>query len=323
MTKKIIILASERSGTNLFRTLLNNHKDICGPVSPHFFDAFKPNLEKYGDLNIKDNSTLLLSHMSRLANHVYHDWNLATTPEYLVDKYDVKSIETAFDAMYSFKAVEENKVNYVSKDNHLFNYTDILNNLEGIKYVYLYRDPRDHVASWLKTPLFMHTSFDIIQKWKKEQNLVFQIAQNNNVYFMSYENLIKDTSRTMTKFLNYMDLDIDENCFNTDKNNKESKRNIFWKNLSKPILTTNSEKYKKNLNKRDILIIESLAKSEIERLGYGFETNADWRPYKGFGYELIIKRKISKHRYKRLFYDTMAELQDKLKLIETLKSELK
>ena len=50
--KRIMILASERSGTNLLRTLLGNHNDISAPVAPHFFDAFKETIHLYGDLNI-------------------------------------------------------------------------------------------------------------------------------------------------------------------------------------------------------------------------------------------------------------------------------
>lgn len=68
--KKIIILASERSGTNLLRTLLGNHKHICAPVAPHFFDAFRPNIHLYGDLNKATNAEKLLDHMIRLSNHM-------------------------------------------------------------------------------------------------------------------------------------------------------------------------------------------------------------------------------------------------------------
>src|SRR5690606_16265432 len=146
MTKRIIILASERSGTNLLRVLLGNHKDISGPVAPHFFDAFKNNLEKYGDLNEKENALLLLDHMLQLANHSYHDWKLKIAPEDLITEYKVNSFERAFDALYLAKAKQENKFHYVSKDNHLFNHINYLDNLENVKYLYLYRDPRDHVA---------------------------------------------------------------------------------------------------------------------------------------------------------------------------------
>jgi hypothetical protein len=48
--KKVIFLASERSGTNLLRTLLGNHPDIDAPVAPHFLDAFNESVGLYGDL---------------------------------------------------------------------------------------------------------------------------------------------------------------------------------------------------------------------------------------------------------------------------------
>src|SRR5690606_14658066 len=197
---------------------------------------------------------------------------------------------------------------------HLFNYIENLDRLENIKYIYLYRDPRDHVASWMRTPLFMHTAYDVINKWIKEQNIIFKIAKTHKVHFISYESLIENTEKEMTEVLNFLDLPIDKNCFKTNKNNVESKRNELWKNLSKPIISNNAKKYKKALSKRDIKIIETKAKPIMERLEYKFDTKANWKTFRGFGYELKFKRKISKFRHKKLFNQKMADLQDKLQL---------
>lgn len=321
--KKIILLASERSGTNLLRTLLNNHQDISGPVAPHFFDAFNSTLKYYGDLNNKKNKLLLLNHMIRLANHSYHDWKLNVTEEDLSNAYQITSIETAFDTLYSAKANQDGKVHYVSKDNHLFNYTNHLDKLDTIKYIYLYRDPRDHVASWMRTPLFMHTPYDVILKWKREQEKILKIAKKHKVHFISYEDLISNTPRSMAALLNFLEISVDEKCFATNPFNEESKRNEFWKNLSKPILKENKKKYLKTLSKRDISIIESKVKDIMLKLDYDLDSSGTWKPYKGFGYELKMKRSLSKFRHKKLFHNKMADLQDKLQLIKTFAKEVK
>lgn len=39
---RIILLASERSGSNLFRTLLGNHSNISSPIVPHLITIFYP-----------------------------------------------------------------------------------------------------------------------------------------------------------------------------------------------------------------------------------------------------------------------------------------
>lgn len=321
--KKIILLASERSGTNLLRTLIDNHREICGPVAPHLFDAFHQTLSFYDDLNVKEHAVLLVKHMLQLANHKYHNWELNINEEDLIKKYNVNSIEMAFNALYTEKAKQSGKIHYVSKDNHLFKYTDYLKKLENVKYVYLYRDPRDHVASWMKTPIFMHTPYDVIVKWKKEQEIILNFATKEHVHFVSYEELISDTPRIMTSLLEFFEVSVDERCFNTNSENQESKRNTFWKNLSQPIIKNNTKKYLNNLTIRDIKIIESIAKPIMQKLNYQLDTSGDWKAYKGFGYELKLKRAVSKYNNRELIHKEMSDLQDKIRLIESLKKTIK
>lgn len=47
----IILLASERSGSNLLRTLLGNHSDISAPVAPHLIKMFYPIKHYFSDLH--------------------------------------------------------------------------------------------------------------------------------------------------------------------------------------------------------------------------------------------------------------------------------
>lgn len=322
-TKKIIILASERSGTNLLRVLLNNHDEICGPVAPHFFNTFSYNLPKYGDLKIDTNSKLLLNHMLKLANHRLHDWNLDITEDEIITQNEINSFENAFDVLHTLQAKNMGKKHYVSKGNDLFNYTSNIDKLDNVKYIYLYRDPRDHVASWMRTPIFMFTPFDIINKWIHEQNKILKFAESNPVHFISYENLVSNTEKEINKIFDFLDIAIDEKCYTTNKENKESKRSELWKNLSKPIIKDNFKKYLDILSKRDVKIIESKAKKIMQVLKYDFDSDANWKPYKGFGYELMLKRKFTKRKSMNLRKNKMTNLQDKFDLIKSLNDELK
>jgi len=321
---RIIILASERSGTNLLRTLLNNHHNISAPVAPHFFDAFKNSIPSKDFLKKQTNAITLVNQMLKLANHPFNDWKLLGDSKTIVKKYDVNSLAKAFDALYQEKAALETKLFYASKDNNLFNYKNELNELDNIKYIYLYRNPLDHVASWLKTPLFLHTAFDIAIKWRREQKTILNIAeQTQNLHSICYEDLIENPEREMTKVLNFLNVAVDENCFETDKNNTEAKRHKLWENISKPILSNNKNKYKNTLSKKDILIVESLCKSEMITLGYPLSTKANWNGQRGYGYVLKFKRKYSKFKNRKFFYQDMKILQEKLELLHKLRKELK
>ena len=138
--RNIILLASERSGTNLLRSLLGNHADISAPTAPHFFDFFKPILIHYGDLTLSNNMRVLLKHMIKLANYRFNDWSLEIDENELYDIYRPQNFSDAFNTMYSMKAKEDKKLFYFSKDINVYNYIDQLNYLICKPYEYLQTD---------------------------------------------------------------------------------------------------------------------------------------------------------------------------------------
>ncbi|MBU2019900.1 MAG: sulfotransferase [Bacteroidetes bacterium] len=148
----IILLVSERSGSNLLRTMLGNHKEISAPVAPHLLATFYNIRKYYGDLRNSNNSSELISDMLGLANHPYHNWKLSLNFE--SQQSFPNSIISSFDFLYTQKSLQEGKTHYCSKGIHSFEFIDQLRaELPNVKFVHLVRDPRDHVASWMKKPI--------------------------------------------------------------------------------------------------------------------------------------------------------------------------
>lgn len=326
--KRIIIFASERSGTNLLRVLLGRHKEISAPVAVHFFNTFVSSINDYGDLQDSKNSEKLIEHFIASANHPYTDWNLDVSSSEIVKKNNVDSFEKAFDAIYKEYADAENKQHYVVKDNDMFCYVDLLEKLPkneaDLFYIHLYRDPRDHVVSWLKTPLFMHTPYDIAIKWNKEQNKIESLKKRLKVFELSYEELIKDTQEAMIKLLNFLNLEIDQNCFSTDKNNIESNRNKLWKNLSQPIIKDNYQKYRNHLSDIDLKIVEAICSENMEKLNYELNFDGSWTNRMRFYIKIILpfKRKINERKNRTFYKSYMSELKSKLELLGDLRKEI-
>lgn len=321
--KKVIILASERSGTNLLRTLLGNHPDVDAPVAPHFLDTFFDTTQLYGDLKKQSNMEKLLHHMIQLANHSYHDWKLPDSARALYEKSKPASLAEAFDAIYSAKAEQVGKSVYVCKDNHMFNHVFLMERLKDapdIRYVYLYRDPRDNVVSWMKRPLYMHTPYEIAKKWAGEQRKVLDLSQKLgiNIHFLKYEKLIANPAEEMTALLSFIGISVSDRCFQTDTGNKESKRNEYWENLSKPIIGGNSKKYLEDLSPKDLLVTESVCAAAMRELGYDLETAANWSKKKdmAFKYQQKLRIFVSKKKNKDLLYRKMSEMQDKISMVK-------
>lgn len=324
MTKHvpIILLVSERSGSNLLRTLIGNHKDVCAPVSPHLMAEFYNIRKYYGDLRKKEAAELLINDMLRLANHPYHDWKLHVTQKDLIG--NVNSVVSAFDKLYSLKAKQEGRIHYCSKGVDSFHFIDpFRSELENVKFVHLVRDPRDHVASWMKRPIKLLTPYDAILKWKNEQSELIDAVQSRGLECLSirYEDLISDTPTTMTKVLQHIGLDIDKDCFRTDSKNEESKRNPYWQNLSKPILKDNKDKFRKELSEKDILIIETIAKNEMHFFGYKPVTAANWIPSSNYYLELQELRTKKQKEILSKPKEDMGQLHEKWSLINRIRAE--
>ena len=318
----IIILASERSGSNLLRTLLGNHKEICAPVAPHLMLEFFRCRKYYGDLRKDENAHALLRDMALVANHPYHDWALKKKPE--DDSSSVHSIIEAFDRLYTLKAREEGKVHYCSKGIDSFSHVDAFRaELPAVKFVHLVRDPRDHVASWMKRPIHLLTPYDIVRKWKAEQGAYIDAVTTRGLNSISikYEDLIADAESVMSNVLSFVGVEIDPACFGTDVDNPESKRNPYWKNLSKPIMANNKGKYARELSHEDVLLVESIAKNEMGFFGYESVSECNWVPPEDYLSVLERMRANKKRELRATPNETMVDLHDKRRFINAMFQE--
>jgi hypothetical protein len=279
----------------------------------------------YDDLRIDENKKNLIKDMLTLVNHSYHSWGLNNKDILKESLQKVNSVVSAFDYLFKHKSKQENKIHYCSKGIHAFQFIDAYRSeLDNVKFIHLVRDPRDHVASWMKRPINLLTPYDAIQKWKSEQKLLIDAITTRGLDNISirYEDLISDTPKTMAKILTYIGVEIDDNCFTTDSQNIESKTNPYWQNLSKPVMKDNKDKFKTELCKDEIELIETIAKDEMNFFGYEFTTSRKWQPNE------INSIKIGKERLKKQAElsikpsEKMDKLEDKWELMETLRKEL-
>ena len=317
----IIILGSERSGTNLLRHLLSNHSRLAGPVSPHFIEVFFHISHFYDDLHQLENLELLYGDMLKLANHPYHDWqlNLKFTDYY--EKYAPKSMIEMYHCMYLAKAEQQDKRRYVSKDIHAWQYAHQIKSVfPGTRFIYLVRDPRVHVRSWMKRPIFMLTPVEAVKKWKRDQYEILNLHYSGGIdwYMFKYEDLISDPQDEMSKLLQFLNEPVESSCFNTNPENAaESKWNDYWKNIGKQINRENKEKFKDGLGMDDIELIETLCFEEMNRFGYQPVSDSRWKPTYRYKLGLIEKRKKALHRRKlvsqtwqEIFYNKQAEIKN-------------
>ncbi len=321
-----IILSSERSGTNLLRSLLDNHSRICSPVPPHLMPTFEPVRHYYGDLGVRDNTLRLLGDMLDYLTVPYHDWRLNSTKGQVYKTYHPKSLIQVFHALYMEKALSDGKKRFCSKDIESFDYAlEIKSEFPSTKFIYLVRDPRDQVASWMRRPINLFTAYDAIQRWTRDQQTCLDLIFHWGIdaHIVHYEDLISDTPKTMSLLLNFLGEKPEDSCFDTDKLKGSSVAwNPYWKNLARPVLRDNKGKYLETLDTEDVAIIETIAKDIMVFHGYSPVTNGNWIPTPTFNEENAIRRERRRTANQAQHHRDMKLLIDKQAYISNLRDHL-
>lgn len=211
----------------------------------------------------------------------------------------------------------------MSKDNHLFTYAfEIKAQWPDARFLYLYRDPRDHCASWVATPFHLKTVQEIAAKWEREQRrcLLLHDTHDFGLHFISYEDLIADTPQVMSRALQHCGLQAEEACFQTDPaRTPEAGRLKLWENLNKPIIRENKRKYAKVLTADQVRLVETLCAPHMRRLGYAFDTAADWKPPVLHGLHRRLEWRAMNRKSQALQDDELKLLKEKVAFLRGLR----
>jgi len=277
----IILLASERSGSNLLRTLLGNHSSISAPLAPHLIKIFYPIKHYYLNLSRKSNNKALLQDMLQVVNHPFSNWKLKLEYNHKeIESLEIYSVVRMMDYIYKKEAERNQNFFYCSKGINTFRFiNEIRKEDPTLKFIHLVRDPRDVIASFMKQKSSLNSSYDAVLQWKKQQKLLIESKKNSGFSCITirYEDLISNTSTIMDKIMLELGLPPDPKCYETSPSNKESTRSTYWKNLSQPIMVKNRNKFKEVLSAEDILIIETLAQDEMKEYGYSPISSQNWK----------------------------------------------
>jgi hypothetical protein len=276
MTEFSFLISSERSGSNLIRVMLDSHRSVCAPSSPHFIRLLLPLQEYYRARDSREGNALLQKHFAELLALRPHGWKTTREAILALPVAEDGGFPQIFTAIYRHEASLQGKSHLFIKDNGVINHVgELLRLFPDARFVYLVRDCRDFVLSWLRSANHVRNLRVAASQWQREQEQALAALASPlgkaRILLVRYEELIGDPEASGRRICAHLGLEFDPGVLRFNEGRQARQHaGVYanWKNLDKPILNNNRDKFLTGMNEVQIRQIEAIAYDTLQSLGY-------------------------------------------------------
>ena len=270
----VYLISTERSGSNLLRSILNTHSEIAAPHpietgypwqytnSPENFSRPKRRRLVRDILLNKDYSFHPLT--VQLDVRRIHD---------LLEKCDEKSFLGIQNAIYSETLRQRDASFWVSKYPRLWSWIDEAASFyDEFQVIYLVRDPRDVVLSFKTSKVGDYHPYFNAQRWRDDQIHGIELLDElENIHLIRYEDLLSDSEEEVKDVCSFLDIEYEPEMlrfYQTDDAKAVAKSSDVFKNVSSPIDESNSGKFKNQLPEKEVKITEKVVHEQMNYFDY-------------------------------------------------------
>lgn len=274
--QSLLIIGTQRSGSNMLRLMFNQCDEVVAPHPPHILQLFFPLLPLYGNLGKEENFLLLLSDICEyvLANPVPWEINSFNVNE-IATECKNKSLVSIYAAIHDVYAKHQSASTWCCKSMANLYYIPQIEG-DGLRplYVHLVRDGRDVAASFKKAIVGEKHIYHLAKQWVTEQETSKKICEQlapERYVVISYENLIHDTENTLRILFHRLGLTFTEKVmqfYEATEAKRTAEGGKMWDNVKRPVMEKNSNKFLAQLSEKEILIFESIAGDTLKQFGY-------------------------------------------------------
>lgn len=271
----IQFIGTQRSGSNLLRVMLEQSPQIAAPHPPHLLHIFMPLLPLYGMLN-EGNYKLLVSDMVDYVKVNPVPWEgVGFDKEAIVAQSHSHHIFEVFRLIYETVARAKGAQHWCCKSmQNLFYSNEMEQHGLNLKYIFLYRDGRDVALSFKKAIVGDKHVYHLAKQWKEEQDIcisLYRQYRDKKVFLLNYEKLVAAPEDCMQRLCAFLEIDYRTDMlqfYESGSSRAAAAAGDMWKNLEKPIMKDNTQKFLKELSADEIEIYEWVAKDTLAALGY-------------------------------------------------------
>ena len=327
----ILMIGTQRSGSNLMRLMLNQIPAIEAPHPPHILQRLMPLLPSYGNLSDEATFRQLVDDVCRLVELNPVPWEgVVLGREDIAGRCTQNSLVAVFSAIYDVLAETRGAETWCCKSLANVHYVPEIDiYLPNAKYLYLYRDGRDVAVSFKKAVVGQKHFYHIAQEWAKAQRAALAMRKKldgSQFFSISYEALTSSTEESLKALCKFLGVEYQSSMMNFHESSEAkntASSSSLWNNVTKPIMNQNTKKFLKQASEEEVKVFELVAGDVLDALGYE-RTQTAKNDLANFNTEEIAKFDAENQRLKAERKETMdAEDRARRELQATLLQEIK
>ncbi len=184
------------------------------------------------------------------------------------------TLAEALETVYAYHATRHGRSRWGDKNPFYVLYLDLVVSLfPDARVVHLVRDARDVALSYSKTRMRPHNFYLAAMRWKHclDRGQVWGRSHPRQYLQVKYESLIENPEMELKRVCEFIGEEFHVGMFDfhhSSLTRATSANRDHHVNLTRPLLTTNKEKWRSEMSAVDIRIVEAVAGDRLVRLGY-------------------------------------------------------
>ncbi|MBF8184180.1 sulfotransferase [Nonomuraea sp. K274] len=277
--RRVQIVGTQRSGSNLLRLLLGSLPGVFAPPSAHKLRDFQDLTGRYGSLRAPSNQGRLAEDMGRLVDVNALAWpRIPDRRRAILAEMGGSMLAHAVLAFYDAHARHFGKQVWVSKCLENVHFIDqLFNSGLPILYLHLVRDPRDVAASFSRAPIGPKEPKAIALRWLEDQKAAMTargMVGEDHWLTVRYEDLVTDPEAALAPLCDRAGLRWSATAlefYRQEEARSAASISELWNNLDRPIRRDRVSAYKRSANTELVTAVEGITCDLMSAFDYAAE----------------------------------------------------
>jgi 8-oxo-dGTP pyrophosphatase MutT (NUDIX family) len=274
--KRVQIVGTQRSGSNLLRLLLGSLPGVFAPPSAHKLRDFQDLVSRYGSLRAPSNKRRLAEDMGRLVDLNALAWpRIPDRSRAVLANMGGSTLAHAVLAFYEAHARYFGKDVWVSKCLENIHFIDqLVDSGLPILYLHLVRDPRDVAVSFSRAPIGPKDPHAIALRWLEDQEAALKAREmvgGDHWLTLRYEDLVTDPETALASLCDRLELRWSAAALEFHRQEEArfaASISELWNNLDQPIRRDRVSAYKRSATIELMTAVEGITCEVMSRFDY-------------------------------------------------------